>query len=58
MTRSHAKRCIGGQASVVLAADVVYDNGLTDAFLDCASQLLRPQPGPLWPAPSALLPSM
>jgi hypothetical protein len=37
---------------VVLAADVVYDNHLTDAFLDCAAQLLRPHPGARPPAPA------
>ncbi|KAK9843724.1 hypothetical protein WJX81_003761 [Elliptochloris bilobata] len=33
------------EVSIVLAADVVYDDALTDAFLDCAAQLLRPKPG-------------
>ena len=33
------------QVSVLLAADVVYDDALTDAFLNCAAQLMRPQPG-------------
>lgn len=36
----------------MLAADVVYDNHLTDAFLDCAAQLLRPHPGARPPAPA------
>ena len=39
------KRLPDAQVSVLLAADVVYDNALTDAFLDCAARLMRPQPG-------------
>jgi hypothetical protein len=48
---------LGPQVSVVLAADVVYDNALTDAFLDCAAQLLRPRPGVRPPAPATQPPS-